>query len=153
MDLKLNKLPKFLFAVVICEFAGIIGSLFTFSAIPSWYVYLNKPFFAPPNFVFGPVWTLLYFLMGVSLYIVWVKKKPLTIFWIQLFLNAFWSIIFFGLRNPLLAFIDIIGLWIAVVLTIKYFFSFSKPAAYLLIPYLLWVSFASLLNLSIVILN
>lgn len=155
MGFRLNKLNliKLFLAIVICESAGLIGSLFTFSAIPTWYATLNKPFFSPPNFVFGPVWTTLYFLMGVSLYLVWMKKKSLTIFWIQLFFNVTWSLVFFGLKNPLLAFINIIFLWTAIFLTIKHFFRISKLAAYLLVPYLLWVSFASILNLAIVILN
>lgn len=155
MGFRLNKLNliKLFLAIVICESAGLIGSLFTFSAIPTWYATLNKPFFSPPNFVFGPVWTTLYFLMGVSLYLVWMKKKSLTIFWIQLFFNVTWSLVFFGLKNPLLALINIIFLWTAIFLTIKHFFRISKLAAYLLVPYLLWVSFASLLNLAIVILN
>jgi translocator protein len=148
----MNNFFKFLAAVVVCEFAGIIGTPFTISAIPVWYFALNKPFFSPPSWIFTPVWITLYFLMGVSLFLVWQKKIP-HIFWVQLFLNAIWSIIFFGLKNPLLAFIDIIALWIAIIITIRSFYKISQPAAYLLIPYILWVSFASLLNLFIVILN
>lgn len=152
------KYIKLLTAVGVCELAGIIGTPFTVSAIPDWYAFLNKPFFSPPNFLFGPVWTALYFLMGVSLYLIWTsknkfKKNALRIFFIQLSLNAVWSIIFFGLKNPSLALADIIALWITITLTIKAFYKISRPASYLLIPYILWVSFAFFLNLFIVILN
>lgn len=158
MNLRWSSLGKILIAIAVCQLAGAIGSLFTFSAIPNWYAALNKPFFSPPNYVFGPVWTLLYFLMGVSLYLIWVsknnhRKKALKIFFIQLTLNALWSIIFFGLKSPLLALLDIIALWISIILTIKAFSKISSAAAGLLIPYIAWVSFASLLNLFIVILN
>ncbi|MBI4038125.1 tryptophan-rich sensory protein [Candidatus Daviesbacteria bacterium] len=146
-------IPKLILAVGVCLGAGGVGSIFTFSSIPTWYVTLNKPFFSPPNWIFGPVWTTLYILMGISLYLVWIKNKVPTVFWTQLILNAVWSIIFFGLQNPSLALVDIVALWIAIVLTIKAFYPISKPASYLLIPYLAWVSFASILNLSIVLLN
>jgi translocator protein len=123
------------------------------SAIPTWYAALNKPFFSPPNWIFGPVWTLLYIMMGYSLYLVWVRRKVPTIFWIQLFLNFIWSIIFFGMKNPTLALVNIIVLWIAIVLTIKAFSKIDKLASRLLWPYLAWVSFATFLNLAIVLLN
>mgnify|MGYP001559045178 CR=1 FL=1 len=145
--------PKLLFSVGICLGAGVLGSFFTVSAIPEWYSTLNKPSFSPPNWIFGPVWTILYILMGYSLYLVWTKKKVPAIFWIQLVLNAVWSIIFFGMRNPSLALVDIMALWIAIVLTIKAFYKINKLAGNLLIPYLAWVSFASILNLSIALLN
>ena len=152
---------KLTFSIGICLGAGIIGSFFTVSAIPTWYATLNKPFFSPPNWIFGPVWTILYILMGYSLYLVWVKRNPSTslrtgvptVFWIQLILNTAWSIIFFGMRNPTLAFINIIVLWIAIVLTIKAFSKVDKLAPQLLWPYLAWVSFATFLNLAIVLLN
>lgn len=154
----MNNFSKLLISLTIPQLAGIVGTFFTISAIPTWYANLNKPFFSPPNSVFGPVWTVLYFLMGVSLYLIWtsknkLKRSALKIFFIQLTLNALWSIIFFGLKNPLLAFIDIVALWITISLTIKHFYKISKPASYFLIPYILWVSFATLLNLAIVILN
>lgn len=144
---------KAIFSVALCLAAGLVGSLFTATSIPEWYQFLNKPSFSPPNWIFGPVWTTLYVLMGISLYLVWEKKKVPSVFWIQLILNALWSIIFFGMRNPTLAFIEIVVLWIAIFLTIKSFYRISKLASYLLIPYILWVSFASVLNLSIAILN
>ena len=148
----LVKLPKLVFSVGICLLAGGVGAIFTTQAIPTWYATLNKPILSPPNWVFAPVWTTLYILMGISLYLVWKKKIP-TIFWIQLVLNAAWSIIFFGWHNPLLALVDIVALWIAIVLTIKSFYKISKLSAYLLYPYLAWVSFAAILNLAIVFLN
>ena len=164
-----KSLPKLILSIGLCLLAGGVGAIFTSSAIPTWYQSLNKPFFSPPNWVFGPVWTILYILMGISLYLVWQKKNPSTgstsfttgplrikvpsIFWIQLFLNAVWSIFFFGLKNPQLALVDILILWITIFLTIKSFYKISKSAAYLLLPYLLWVTFASYLNLSIVFLN
>lgn len=151
---------RFLSAIFVCQLAGILGSIFTFSAITDWYAYLNKPFFSPPNWVFGPVWTILYFLMGVSVFLIWNKGlkdprhlKAVKLFGFQLVLNFFWTIIFFGLRSPLLAFVEIMLLWYLIFLTIKSFYPISKTASYLLVPYLAWVSFASLLNLAIVILN
>lgn len=149
-------------AILLCEAAGIIGSLFTAPSIPGWYATLNKPSFNPPNWVFGPVWTTLYALMGISLYLVWKKgqenkkidiKLPLAIFGFQLFLNFLWSILFFGMQSPLLGLLCIIPLWLSIAATIFYFYKISKTAAYLLIPYILWVSFASILNASIWMLN
>ena len=146
-------LPKLIFSIGLCLGAGIIGSFFTFSAIPTWYQTLNKPFFSPPNSIFGPVWTFLYILMGCSLYLVWLKKEVPAVFWVQFILNAVWSIIFFGMKNPTLAFVDIIALWIAIILTIKSFAKIDKLASFLLYPYLAWVSFATVLNLGIWLLN
>ncbi len=151
---------KLLIAVFTCELIGIISTPFTIAAIPTWYATLSKPVFSPPNWIFGPVWTVLYALMGISLYLVWMKstknkrvKQALALFAFQLLLNFLWSFLFFGLQNQLLGFIDIILLWIIIALTIRAFYSLSKPAAYLLFPYIIWVSFAFLLNLSIVFLN
>lgn len=151
-------IPKLALSIGLCLGAGVLGSIFTISSIPTWYATLNKPPFSPPNWVFGPVWTTLYILMGISLYLVWVSKSKvkssaLNIFWIQLALNTLWSIIFFGLKNPSLAFVDIIALWIVIFLTIKSFYKINKLAGNLLVPYLLWVTFATILNLSVVILN
>lgn len=150
---KLNKWQKLLASILICEFTGILSSVFTFSSIPNWYQYLNKPSFSPPNFVFGPVWTTLYFLMGISLYLMWNKRKYLKWFYIQLFFNFIWTFVFFGFKQPAPALILIATLWFSIFMTIKTFYKVNKNAAYLLIPYILWVSFASLLNLSIVLLN
>lgn len=151
---------KLVAAILISELAGIIGSVFTFPSIQTWYATLSKPSFSPPNWVFGPVWTVLYFLMGISLYLVWQRgwknknvKIAVKIFAIQLILNSLWSILFFELHSPFYAFIEIILLWLAIVFTIYKFYRISKNAAYLLIPYLFWVSFAAFLNYFVLILN
>lgn len=158
--MKIPNLLKLLISIVFCMSAGIIGSFFTISSIPNWYMNLNKPIFAPPNWLFGPVWTLLYILMGISLYLVWIKlesnpnsKKAIKIFLLQLGLNFIWTPVFFGLRSPLFGLLIIIALLISIVVTMKSFFTISKVAMYLLIPYLLWVSFATILNAAIYWLN
>jgi len=154
-----NKLIRLLALVIICEGVGILGSFFTAPAISTWYVTLNKASFNPPNYVFGPVWITLYFLMAVSLFLILEKKLKkqknflIVLFSLQLFLNFLWSVIFFGWHQPLLALIEIGVLWVVIALLIIDFWKFSKPAAILLIPYILWVSIASFLNLSIVLLN
>lgn len=151
---------KLLISIVGCELVGIVSSFFTISAIAGWYSTLNKPSFAPPNWVFGPAWTLLYFLMGVSFYLIWrqdwKKKKIKTaamFFLMQLGLNFLWSPVFFGLRSPLLGLINIVVMWILIAITMRKFYPLSRPAFYLLVPYLLWVSFATVLNAAIVLLN
>jgi len=133
---------------------GFLGSIATVSSVKGWYVTtLIKPEFNPPAWIFGPVWTFLFVLMGISLYIAHSKKINLKWYWIQLFLNLGWSFLFFGLKMPLLAFIEIIILWIAILMNIKSFWPKSKAAAILLLPYLFWVSFASFLNFTIARLN
>lgn len=151
---------KLVASIVICQLAGIIGSFFTVSSVSTWYLTLNKPFFNPPSWLFGPVWITLYFLMGISLYIVWNKgirskeaKIAVSVFGVQLILNFLWSIIFFGLKLPSFAFIEIILMWLAIIATVVYFYRISKVASYILIPYLLWVSFAAILNFAIYYLN
>lgn len=151
---------KLIFAIIIAESAGIIGSLFTFSSIPTWYTTIIKPTFSPPNWIFGPVWTTLFALMGIALFLVWQKglhrkdvKVAITIFFVQLLLNTFWSIIFFGNQNIGGAFLEIIFLWLAILATIIAFFKISKLAGYLLLPYIAWVSFAAFLNYTIWTLN
>lgn len=161
-----GNLLRLILAISLCEGAGLLGSIFTFSTIPTWYANLNKSPISPPNWLFGPVWALLYALMGISLFLVWsslikaadVKvikqhKIALLIFALQLILNTLWSVIFFGLKNPLLALAEIVLLWPFILLTIILFHKRSRKAALLLIPYLLWVSFASYLNFSIWLLN
>jgi tryptophan-rich sensory protein len=152
---------KLIIAIVVSESAGIIGSFFTAPAISSgWYAALEKPALNPPSWVFAPVWTILFALMGIAAFLVWRKglerkdvKIALWIFAGQLVLNALWSIIFFsqpfGINGPAVAFIEIIFLWLAILATIIYFARVSKVAAWLLVPYILWVSFASYLNFSI----
>lgn len=151
---------KAIISVLGCELVGVLGTPFTVAAIPTWYAGLTKPFFAPPNWIFGPVWTTLYLLMGVAFYLIWKqgwqKKKVRTAgnyFLAQLGLNFIWSPIFFGLRSPLIALLVIIAMWALIAMTMKKFYPLSKPAFYLLVPYLLWVSFATLLNTAIVVLN
>ena len=151
---------KLILSIVGCELVGILGTPFTLASIPTWYASLNKPSFVPPSWVFGPAWALLYFLMGISFYLIlrqdWKKKAVRTavkFFLAQLTLNFFWSPAFFGLQSPLLGAIIIIALWLSIIITMKKFYPLSKLAFYLLVPYLLWVSFATVLNLSILILN
>ena len=144
----------FIISLALPQIAGLIGSFFTISAIPTWYAVLEKPGFSPPNWIFGPVWILLYILMGVSVYLIWQKDKSATwLFWIHLFFNAIWSIIFFGLQNPGLALVNIIIIWLLIIVLIIKFWKINKWASYLLFPYLFWVSFASLLNYYIWYLN
>ncbi|HMS33312.1 MAG TPA: tryptophan-rich sensory protein [Ignavibacteria bacterium] len=151
---------KLILSIVICQAAGLIGTVFTMDSIPTWYAALNKPAFNPPNWLFGPVWTLLYLMMGISLFIVWkedlknkVVKSAFTVFMIQLFLNTIWSIVFFGMQSLSGGLIIIILLWIMILITILKFMKISRVAGILLIPYLLWVSFATFLNFSIFKLN
>jgi len=181
--MKYNNLLKFLSSIIICELAGVVGSFFTIPSISGWYKNLNKPVFNPPNWVFGPVWTTLFVLMGISLYLVWSKKfivknnlKParrkawnkwsqkfysgdwqkaniILVFIFQLVLNILWSIIFFGMHSPVLAIFELLMLWFAIIFTIVNFYRVSKVAALLLLPYILWVSFAGILNLAIFLLN
>lgn len=155
----MNKIIKLLFLIIICEGVGFLGTIFTIPSIQGWYMTLQKAPFNPPSFLFGPVWTALYFIMAVALFLVLQKKLKkqrnflIILFSVQLVLNFFWSVIFFGLHLPLAAFIEIIFLWISIALLIVDFWKYSKTAAMLLVPYLLWVSFASILNLSVALLN
>lgn len=156
----ITKIIKIVFSIGICFVAAGTGSLLTAPSIPTWYAYLNKPFFSPPNWIFGPAWTLLYILMGISLYLVLSKgvqdktaKKGIIIFFIQLFLNVLWPFMFFFLHNIAGAFIVIILLWLAIFFTIYQFKKINKLSAYLLIPYILWVTFASIMNFSVWLLN
>ncbi len=158
--MKINNTFKLIIAIVVSELAGVIGSLFTVSAIPTWYAGLVKPALNPPAWVFGPVWTTLFALMGIAAFLVWKKgldrrdvRIALGIFIGQLVLNTLWSIIFFGLHSPGWALIDITLLWLAILGTIIVFYKISRPAMFLLLPYILWVSFAGYLNYSIWTLN
>jgi tryptophan-rich sensory protein len=151
---------RLIISLALPQLAGIVGSLFTTSAIPTWYATLQRPSFSPPNWLFGPAWITLYVLMGVSVYLIWQKvektkkaRGAMWLFWIHLFFNAIWSIIFFGLQNPGLAFINIIIIWLLIVALMIKFWNINRWATYLLIPYLLWVSFASALNYFIWYLN
>ncbi len=152
------KIGKLIVSIGVSFLAGVVGSIFTFSAIPTWYATLAKPSFNPPNWLFGPAWTILYILMGIALYLIWTsatqnKKIAYMAFFVQLILNALWSIIFFGAHNLGLAFGEIVLLWLAIIWTILEFRKISKPAGYLLIPYIFWVTFAAILNFSVWRLN
>jgi len=152
----MKKWVRFVIAILICQMAGIVGSLATFSEIKDWYVKLNLPSFTPPNWLFGPVWLTLYTLMGISLFWIWEKglnKKALYIFSFQLFLNALWSFLFFGFHFLFYSLIEIIILWITIAITIFMFFKISKKAGLILLPYIIWVSIATLLNYYVWILN
>jgi tryptophan-rich sensory protein len=157
----MNKISKILVVVVTCLVVGYFSGMVTRSAITTWYPTLVKPSFNPPNWIFAPVWSMLYIMMGVAAGLVWsrmeyekeVVKNALVFFAIQLALNALWSFLFFGLKNPMLAGLEIIILWLMIFETYAKFAKINKIAGYLMIPYLLWVSFASILNGSIWWLN
>jgi len=155
----MNKIIKLFAAVIICEGVGFLGTIFTLPSIPTWYAALNKAPFNPPPWIFGPVWTILYFLMGVSIFLILQKKLKkqrtflVTLFAVQLFLNFLWSVIFFGWHLPQVALLELCLLWISIALLIIDFWKVSKWAAILLVPYLCWVSFASVLNLFVALLN
>jgi benzodiazapine receptor len=158
--LNIREIPRLIISLLIVFVAGGIGTLFTLSQIPTWYSALSKPAWAPPNWIFGPVWTSLYVLIGIALFLVWregINKKEvklaLIIFAVQLILNILWSVVFFGLNSLLGGLIVIILLWIAILTNIIAFYRVSKPAGLLLIPYIIWVSIASYLNYSVYILN
>lgn len=155
-----KKLIYISIAVVVCLFIGFLSSFATQGSVNDWYLGLNKPSFNPPNWVFAPVWTVLYILMGIAAGIVWSKgfhhiwvKTALYHFGFQLLFNALWSIVFFGFQSPFWAFLVILTLLTLIVLTMKWFKVVSNLASYLLIPYLLWVCFATLLNYKIWELN
>lgn len=156
-------MPKYLklaVCLILPQAAGALGAIFTTNSIESWYSTLEKPVFSPPNWLFGPVWITLYFLMGISIFLIWNqigKNKEARdwfwVFWFHLAINAIWSPIFFGLRDISTALVVIIGLWGLIALLIINFYRINKLAAYLLIPYFFWVSFATILNFSLFLLN
>jgi translocator protein len=158
----MNKITKIAMMVATCLVIGYFSGSVTRTSIANWYPSLIKPIFNPPNWIFAPVWTILYSMMGVAAGLVWNKiesekrelvQKALVFFAIQLALNALWSYLFFGLKNPLLALIEIILLWLMIYETYIKFAKINTSAGYLMIPYLLWVSFATVLNASIWWLN
>lgn len=155
-----KKILKLIGIIIVCQVFGSLGSIFTIPNIPTWYAGLVKPFFNPPNWLFAPAWTTLFFLMAIAIYLVLetkakkeIKEKAIIFFIIQFFFNFLWSLLFFGLRNPLLGFIGIIILLPLIIITTIFFYQINKKAAYLMIPYIVWVSFATILNFSIMILN
>jgi len=151
---------KLAICIGVCLAAGFIGSIFTNTSIPTWYTTLEKPSFTPPNWLFAPVWTALFVLMGVSAFLLWRNglddrkiRISLSVFVVQLVFNMLWSAAFFGLRSPLVGLIVIVILWAAILLTILNFLRVSLIAGILLVPYILWVTYAAVLNTSIFILN
>lgn len=153
----MNKLKWLILSFFLCFGTAFFGSLVTTPSIDSWYQSITKPSFNPPNWIFGPVWTLLFALMAISFYLILIQKpvakKSIVLFLSQLFFNFLWSFLFFFIHNPLLAYINILVLIVLVVLTTKHFIKINRLAGLLLIPYIAWISFASILNLAIVLLN
>lgn len=156
----MSKLVSLLLSLVAAYSAALIGSFFTLGAIDSWYNTLEKPFLSPPNWIFGPVWTVLYALMAVAAWLVYLqrprspqKNKALVVYGAHLVVNALWSIVFFGLHAPLLAFGVIVVLYLLILYTTYLFYQTRRISGLLFMPYILWVSFASYLNLMIILLN
>lgn len=151
---------KLFISILIPLLVGAVAGFFTTSGVDGWYTVANKPSFNPPNWIFAPVWTTLYILMGIALYLVWksdaaknIKQTAIVLFAVQLTLNFFWSFIFFSLQQTGWALVEIIAMWLAIVATIIWFGKISKTAAWLLVPYICWVSFATVLNYAIWKLN
>lgn len=147
-------------AVGVCEVTGIVSGLIAREGMNTWFDTINKPAWNPPDWVFGPVWTFLYLLMGTALWLVWksnadrvMLRKAFSLFGIQLFFNFCWSILFFNFQSPLLAFGDILLLLVAIIMTMVAFWPISRVAVWLFVPYLLWVCFATALNYKIWLLN
>jgi tryptophan-rich sensory protein len=155
----MNKAVKLILCIALTLSIGSIGGIATASGVNDWYTTINLPAFNPPNYLFGPVWTVLYILMGISFYLILqshdpiLRKKAIAIFCIQLFLNFCWSFLFFRFQLVGVAFIEIILIWFSIIIMIFTFYRINKTASYIQIPYLLWVSFASVLNGSIWVLN
>ena len=155
-----SNIVKLAFSVLVCELVALLGSLVTMPSIEGWYATIQKPFFNPPSWIFAPVWTVLFLLMGISLYLI-VRERLLSresrvavlFFGVQLGLNLLWPVLFFGLHSPFFAFIEILALWLFIFITAYNFWKISRLSAYLLVPYLVWVAFAAVLNFSIWILN
>ncbi len=150
----------FIGCIIACYAAGGIGTVFTTSSIPTWYAGLHKPPLNPPNWVFGPVWTLLYTLMAIAIFMIIKKgfegdiiKMAAGIFVTQLVLNTLWSVVFFGARTTFAPIFIILALWVAILACIILFWGISKPASIMMMPYILWVSFATYLNIGVCVLN
>ena len=157
---KMKYIYRLIISMVICLGAGLIGSIFTAPSIPTWYAALQKPPFTPPNWLFAPAWITLYLLMGISASLVWQRgldnrqnRMALISFLVQLVLNVLWSIVFFGFESPLSGIVVIALLWVAILITMLKFMQISTLAGFILIPYIGWVTFAAILNVSIFILN
>jgi tryptophan-rich sensory protein len=157
---KISNTWKFIIAILLCEMVGITSGLLASASNNTWFDSLKKPTWNPPGYLFGPVWTTLYLMMGISLGIIWTnkttelrKRSAYFLFGLQLFLNFWWSIIFFKFHSPAVALLDILLMVIVITMTIVSFSKFSKPAAWLLVPYIAWVLFATALNFTIWNLN
>jgi translocator protein len=156
----MNNASKLIISIVIPVAVGATSGFFTATGVDSWYQTISKPSWNPPGWIFAPVWTTLYIMMGIALFLVWksntnesLKKKAISLFAVQLLLNFFWSIIFFNQEQPGWALADIIVMWLAILLTIFAFANVNKMASWLLVPYISWVSFATILNYTIWKLN
>lgn len=156
----MSNIVKAIIAIALPLMVGATSGFFTVTGVESWYQTIQKPSWNPPNWIFGPVWTTLYIMMGVALFLVWkedtseeLKKIAFTLFAIQLILNFFWSFIFFNQQQPGWALVEIIAMWVFILLTIFAFAQVNKTAAWLLVPYISWVSFATILNYTIWQLN
>lgn len=154
----MGKWLRLILSLALPQLAGGLGAFFTFSSVRDWYLTLNRPSWNPPNWIFGPMWTTLYVLMGIACYLIWKsdhpqKKQLLTLYFVQLGLNALWSPAFFGAESPILGLVVIIPLWVMILICIVQFKKVSKWASGLMVPYLLWVSFATVLNFAIWQLN
>jgi benzodiazapine receptor len=159
-SINLRELARLILCIAICQIAGVIGSVFTASSVTTWYPTLVKPWFTPPGSIISAVWIAIFALMGLSLFLIWGKwisstnaKIALGVFAAQLLVNMLWSYAFFGLQSPLVAVMVIVVLWLLILQNIIRFWSISKDAALLLVPYILWVSFAAFLNYTIWRLN
>lgn len=160
MNFSLKEVLKLIASIIVVFIAGAIGNFFTLSEITTWYTTLTKPTWTPPNWVFGPVWTTLYILMGIALYLVWSSgldrkdvKIAIVVFFVQLILNTLWSLVFFGMHSLFGGLVTIVILWIAILVNIILFYRISKSAGLLLVPYIIWVSIASYLTYSVYLLN
>ncbi len=155
-----EEIPKLIISVLIPLIVGFTSSFATFGSIPTFFDVLNKSSWTPPAWAFGPIWTILYILMGIALFLVWREgferrdvKIAIGVFFVQLILNFFWTIIFFGFKSLFGGLIEIIFLWIAILINIILFYRISKAAGILLVPYIIWVTIASYLNYSLFLLN
>jgi benzodiazapine receptor len=161
-NIKIREFPILVLSIMICQAAGFIGSFFTNMSVSTWYPALAKPWFTPPGWLIGLVWFILFALMGISMFFVWRKnlrlndqrtRNAIILFGVQLVANVLWSAAFFGLRSPAAGLVAIAALWILILATIIMFWRLSRDAALLLVPYILWVSFAAYLNYTVWVLN
>jgi translocator protein len=155
-----REIPRLIISIIIVFLAGAVGTVYTLQEITTWYVSLTKPSWTPPNWAFGPIWSTLYVLIGISLFLVWREgldrkdvRLAILVFAVQLVLNVVWSLVFFATHNIFGGLVLVILLWISILVNIIVFYRISKPAGLILIPYLIWVSIASYLNYTVFLLN